>query len=234
MRHTVHLPKVVDQQFLKHIRYIIIFPSFFLSNGLVNHHRLVGGHKVLDVDERILASVHFQLFQRLNDQLAKIDPLSLAVVKFVSQVVVFIDKHVQHRQDLTVVRHQRLADQSCPAGDRHVAVHQRLQDLEHLDDHVLLAGVEGRLDRDDELGNHGEHLVGTRFQHIHDTLLRHKGIRQFLLSQTVKEDWQIMVEVELLDFYLPRQSVRHSSVIYLDRKIATFVESDGTEKKAGC
>jgi len=61
--------------------------------------------------------------QGLLDQVAQIQTLSLAVVDLVADVGVALLEQVHHRQDLSVVGHQGLAD-SVRAG------HERLQDLQ--------------------------------------------------------------------------------------------------------
>jgi hypothetical protein len=82
--------------------YIIII-SFFLS---VEHAAFVSGDHVLDVDERIFSSMDLKHLKCLLDQVAQVHSFPLAVVYLVPQVLVLDFEEVQHRQDLSVVRHQ--------------------------------------------------------------------------------------------------------------------------------
>lgn len=69
------------------------------------------------------------------------------------------------------------------------------------------------------------YLVCARLQHVHHALLSHEGIRKFLLTQAIKENRQVVVEVQLLDFHLPGKAVCHTSMVDLDRQVAAFVKS---------
>lgn len=69
------------------------------------------------------------------------------------------------------------------------------------------------------------YLVSASLQHIHDSLLSHKGIRQLLFPQTIEEYGQVVVEIQLLDLHLPGQAIRDSSVVHLDRQVSALIEA---------
>lgn len=75
--------------------------------------------------------------ERLLDQIAEDEALSLVVLDLVADVEVAQLVEVEHRQDLPVVGHQGLAD-----GVR--ASHEGLQDLQRDGDDLSVSGVEGR------------------------------------------------------------------------------------------
>lgn len=54
----------------------------------VENAALISGHHVLDVDECVLAAVDFEQFQGLLNEVSEVLGLALAVVNFVSQVLV--------------------------------------------------------------------------------------------------------------------------------------------------
>lgn len=58
-------------------------------------------------------------------------------------LTVLSNEDVEHWQDLAVVRHKSLADKPLPLGPL-ITSHQRLEDLENLDDDTLLSCVQCR------------------------------------------------------------------------------------------
>ena len=95
---------------------------------------LIGWDHVLDVDERVLASVLLEHFEGLLDQVPQIAALPLAVINLVAHVRVLGLHEIQNRQDLAVVGHQRLAN-----GVR--AHHEALQDFERDAHNLTISGV---------------------------------------------------------------------------------------------
>lgn len=104
-------------------------------------------------------------------------------------------------------------------------------------------------DRNDQLGDNGEHLRARIDEHIFDALLRQESVRLFDFSKTVEENGEIMVEVELShqiqnrrqstnascerarcstylrDIDLPSHHISNPAMINLDGQISSFVES---------
>ena len=70
---------------------------------------------------------------------------------------------------------------------------------------------------------HHHHLMRSCFQHIHHSLLRNERIWKLLLAKAVEENGKIMMEVELLDLNLPRETIDNSTMIYLNWEIASLV-----------
>ena len=101
----------------------------------VQHTALISWDHVLNVDERVLASVLLEHLEGLLDQVPQIAALPLAVVNLVSHVRVLGLHKIQNGQDLAVVGHQCLAN-----GVR--AHHQLLQDLEGDAHNFTISGVQ--------------------------------------------------------------------------------------------
>ena len=76
----------------------------------VEHAALVGGDHVLNVNECIISAVRLEKLERLNDQVAKVAGLALAVVDRVALVQVLGLEEVHDGQDLAVVGHQGFTD----------------------------------------------------------------------------------------------------------------------------
>mmetsp|Transcript_72987 Transcript_72987/g.176111 ORF Transcript_72987/g.176111 Transcript_72987/m.176111 type:complete len:245 (-) Transcript_72987:370-1104(-) len=185
---------------------------------LVEHARLVGRDHVLDVDEGVLAAVDLEELERLRDEVAQRLTLLLRIVDAVAQVEVPVLEDVEHGQDLAVVGHERLADHV--ARDDHL-----LQDLEDGADDLGIPCVERRLDRDDQLRDHGQDLGAAVLQHVAHALHREEAVGLLLLPQAVEEDGQVVVVVELLNIHLPSDAVVHPPVLDLDGEVAALVES---------
>lgn len=71
----------------------------------VKHATFINGYHVLNVDEGVFTSMHFEQFQSLLDQVAQVVSLPLGVINLVSEVFVLGLVKIQHRQDLSVVGH---------------------------------------------------------------------------------------------------------------------------------
>lgn len=69
------------------------------------------------------------------------------------------------------------------------------------------------------------YLVSASFQHVHYSLLCHECIWQLLFPQPIKEYGQIVMEIQFLYLDLPRQTIRDSSVVNLNRQVATLIET---------
>lgn len=56
---------------------------------------------------------------------------------------------------------------------------------------------------DDELRDDGEDLSTTLLQHVEDALDSQESVWVLLLTDTLEEDWQVMMIIELLNLHLP-------------------------------
>ena len=71
----------------------------------VKHAALVGGDHVLNVNECIISAVCLEKLESLDDQVAKVLTLALAVVHRITLVQVLGLEKVHDGEDLTVVGH---------------------------------------------------------------------------------------------------------------------------------
>jgi len=67
--------------------------------------------------------------------------------------------------------------------------------------------VEITLDWDDELGNNWENLGTTLVEHVENTLDGKESVWILLFSDTLEENGEIMMVIELLNFHFPVDSV---------------------------
>mmetsp|Transcript_2172 Transcript_2172/g.5516 ORF Transcript_2172/g.5516 Transcript_2172/m.5516 type:complete len:483 (-) Transcript_2172:226-1674(-) len=180
--------------------------------------RLVRGHHVLDVDERVVAALLLKQRQRVGNELTQAVVVALPVVDAVAQVLVLVLVQVEDGQDLAVVGHQRLAHQVS-------AQHQLLQQLQRDAHHAVVARVERRLDGDDELRDDGQDLGASRLEHVLHALDRQEAVRLLRLADAVKKDGQVVVVVQLLNLHLPGNDVLGAAVVHRDGQVAALVEA---------
>ena len=76
----------------------------------VEHAGFVSGTHVLDVDECVFTTVHFEDFKRLLDVITKVQRFALAILDLVAQVGVFDLHQIEDGQNLSVVGHQGLSN----------------------------------------------------------------------------------------------------------------------------
>jgi hypothetical protein len=70
---------------------------------------------------------------------------------------------------------------------------------------VLLNEGKTTFDRDDELGKDRQKFVGTFFDEFISTLTGQKLIGIFSLSQSLEENGQVKMIIEVLGFHFPRK-----------------------------
>ena len=80
------------------------------------------------------------------------------------------------------------------------------------------------LDWNDELWDDWEHLGTTLLKHVEDSLDRQESVWVFLLSDSLEEDWQVVMVVELGYIDFPVDFVLWS-VFNGDWEISTVIES---------
>ena len=95
--------------------------------------------------------MHLEKFEGLLDQVTKVVGLSLAIINFVTQVVVTCFEKVHDWQNLSVIWHESLTN-GIRTGD------ETLQNLKSDGNNLWISGVEGSLDRDDQLWNDWQDL----------------------------------------------------------------------------
>jgi hypothetical protein len=184
---------------------------------LVQQARLVRWDHILDVDECILATLLFKRFQRLVDEITDILSLLLAVIDAVARVEVLLLENVKHRQDLSVVRDQ------CFANKRGRG-YQRLQDLQGAAHDLVVSGVEGRLNWDNQLWNHWQNFRSSKLEHVLDASTCEKVIWVRCLAKTIEEERQVMVEIEFLNLNLPCNLVSLGIKLNSNWEITPLVE----------
>lgn len=136
---------------------------------------------------------------------------------FACVLTVLVLEQVKDRQDLSVVRHERLAD--------HLSRHdQLLEHLEHLAHDLVISRVERGLDRDDELRDDGEDLGTALREQIVGALTSEELVRLLLLADAVEEDREVVVVVELVEVDLPLDLSLGAVERHLQRQIAAIVE----------
>jgi len=143
--------------------------------------------------------------------------LALRVLDAVTDVEVLLLKEVHDRQDLAVVGHEGLTD-GVTAGD------EGLEDVQGGGDDVSITRVQGSLDRDNELGDDGENLGLAVLEQIEDTLTGEEAVGLLLLTDSLHEDGEVVMVVQLLHLNLPCDLVGRT-VLNLDGKISAVVEA---------
>ena len=155
--------------------------------------------------------------KRLLDEVAQHHALPLAVLDLVAQVGVLLLVQVENWQDLTVVGHESFSD-SLRASNK------CLKDFQSNSNDFAVSGVQGCLDWDDQLRNDWEDFSSTLLQHVKDTLNGEETVGIGLLTDSLEEDWQVMMVIQLLDINFPGDFVLWS-MFNGNWKISTLVES---------
>lgn len=161
--------------------------------------------------------MNLEKFKGLLDQVTKVQIFALRVLDLVADVGVVSFEKVQNGEDLTVVRHESFTD-GVGAGD------ERLQDFQSDGNDLCVTGVQSSLDRNDKLRDDWEHLGATLLKHIEDTLNGKETVWVSLLTDTLKEDGQVVMVVELHDIDLPENRVA-LTVLNGDGEVTSVVET---------
>lgn len=80
------------------------------------------------------------------------------------------------------------------------------------------------LDRDDQLGNNWENLSTALLQHVKNTLYSQESVWILLLTDTLKENREVVVVVKLLNFNFP-VDLQLGAVLDSNREISSVVEA---------
>ena len=193
-------------------------PTVFISNHhcSVQNAWFISWNHVLDVDKSILTTMHFKQLQCLLDQISQILMFSLAVINFVSKILVFSFEQVHNWKDLSVVRNQCFSN--CVWTS-----YQSLQDLKSDSNDLWISCVQCCLNRDNKLWNNRKNFCSTLFKHVKHSLDWEESVRISLLSDSLEKDWQVMVIVKLLNINFPWNLVLWT-VFNANGKVASVVE----------
>jgi len=161
--------------------------------------------------------VGLEHLEGLLDEVADVEALALRVVNLVAKVGVVHLQEVHHGEDLAVVGDEGLAD-GVGAG------HEGLEDFQGDGDDLGVTGVQGSLDRDNELGNNGEHFGTALLEHVEDALHGEEAVGVLLLTDAFEEDGQVVMVVELHNVDLPLDFVLRA-MLDGDGEISTVVET---------
>lgn len=94
----------------------------------------------------------------------------------------------------------------------------------HTSLNTVTVDFELTLNWDDKLGNNGEHFGTTLLEHIEDTLDGEETVGILLFTDTLEEDGEVVMVVELHDIDFPEDSVL-GSVLDRDGEITTIIEA---------
>jgi len=183
----------------------------------VEHATLIGWDHVLNVDECVLTAVDFKHLESGLDKFTQVLSLPLAVVDLVAEVGVLGLHQVHHWENLTVVWDQSFTD-GVGASDK------GLQDLQSDGDDLWIAGVQGGLDWDDQLRDDWEHLGATFLEHVERSLYGEEPVWVLLLTDTLEEDWKVVVVVQGHNVDLPEELVG-GTVVNSNREISSVIET---------
>ena len=160
--------------------------------------------------------MHLEQLKGLLDEVSEVVSLSLTVVNLVTDVEVLGLEQVHDGKDLSVVRHQSLSN-SVRAG------YESLEDLKGDGNNLGVSGVESGFDRNNKLGADGEDLGSALLEHVEHTLDGKESVGVNLLSNSLEEDGEVVMVVELLDLDLPVDFVL-GSVVNCNWQISSVVE----------
>jgi hypothetical protein len=130
-------------------------------------------------------------------------------------------EEVEDGKNLSIVRNQSLANERCAT----VHFNECLNHFQDTYNHFWVPRIQGILDGDDELRYYRKDLRSTTVvQHVVDPLFRNEPVRFFVLSKPVKENGEVVMEVQLDHLHFPLNTVL-DSLKDRDREVATLVEA---------
>jgi hypothetical protein len=160
--------------------------------------------------------VHFEKFQGLLDEISKVVSLSLTVVNLITHIQIFSLEQIHDWENLSVIWNKSLTD-----GIR--ACDQGLQNLKSNGNNFSVSGVQSSFDWNNQLWNDWKNLGSTLFKHIENTLDSEESVWINLFSNALKENWEIMMVVELLNINFPIDFILRS-MLNSYWKISSVVE----------
>ena len=78
-----------------------------------------------------------------------------------------------------------------------------MQDFQSNSDNFWVSGVQSSLDWDNQLWDDWKHLSATFLEHVEDTLHGKESVWINLFSDTLEENWEIMMVIQLLNVDFP-------------------------------
>lgn len=160
--------------------------------------------------------MHLEQFQSLLDQVSKVETLALTIVDFVTHVRVLSFEEVHDWKDLSVVWHKGFSN-GVRAGN------ETLQDLQGDCDDFAVSGVKGGFNWDDELWNNWKDLGATFVKHVEHTLNCEESVWVNLFTNSLKENWQVMMIIKLLNINFPVDFVLRT-MLNGDWEISSIIE----------
>mmetsp|Transcript_46382 Transcript_46382/g.76921 ORF Transcript_46382/g.76921 Transcript_46382/m.76921 type:complete len:313 (+) Transcript_46382:155-1093(+) len=155
--------------------------------------------------------------ESLLNEITKVHSLSLIVFNPVTKIPVVILEDVEDRQDLTVVWYESFTNHLTTQ-------YQCLQDLQHSRNEFRVSCVQRCLDGNNELRHNGKHLGASLLQHVVCALHCQETVRVLFFSEAIKEHWQVMMVVQLLDVNLPSKLTTHCTMEDLHRQISAIIK----------
>lgn len=140
--------------------------------------------------------MHFEQLKGLLDQVTQVVSFSLTIINFVTKVRVFGLEQVHDWQNLSVIWHQSFSN-----GVR--AGYKCLQDFQGNGNNLWVSCVQSSLNWDNKLWDDWEYFCSTFLEHVEYTLHGQESVGIHFLSNSLEEDWQVMMIIQLLDFYFP-------------------------------
>eukprot|EP00968_Pinguiococcus_pyrenoidosus_P000691 scaffold47_cov258-Pinguiococcus_pyrenoidosus.AAC.18 len=125
----------------------------------------------------------------------------------VAKIPVLSDEQVRHRQQLPVVRNEGESYLTVSIRARLLAVTAFSKEVDHDFTYRGDAGVQGGLQRKDELRNDVQDLVRAGANHVIHSVLGQECVRLLLFAKPVAEDGEVVVKVEGQDGNLPSDGV---------------------------
>jgi len=89
---------------------------------------------------------------------------------------------------------------------------------------VRVSRIQGSFNGDNELRNDRQDFGSASFEHFIGSHNSQESVRIDFLSQSIKEDWEIMMIIKLFRRDFPADFSQRTFVFNLDRKITSIVE----------
>lgn len=176
------------------------------------------GYHRFDLLEGVLATILFQCLQSFLNQITDALRRIPSALDDISEVPLLVLEEVENWQNLLQVGHQSLAHAvSRP--------HQMLQGSQGGAHHLVVFGVHGIPDGDDELGQDGQDPGASPVQHVTDPVLGEEIEWMLGLGEAVKEQRQVVLVVQFLDVHHPLDFFPSAAIIHSDRELPAFVVS---------
>jgi len=160
--------------------------------------------------------VHFKQLKGLLNEITKVVSFSLRVINLVAHVQVLGFEEVHDWKNLSVVWHKSFSN--CIT-----ACNKSLQDFKGNSNNLGVTSVQGSLNRDNQLWNDWEDLGTSDFEEIEDTLDGKESVGINLFADTLEENGEIVMVVELLSVDFPTDFILRT-VFNCNGEVTSVVE----------